>query len=114
MIEKPKTSYAKNCVHRTEDDVVTDQKAQPCVVGGMLFIPADNLIVGETSDLQRGTCFVRLLIARGQAGLKQDYTPEGARDIANALNSAADAAEAHVAKLASAAIDSARKNGGAE
>lgn len=91
---------------------------KPMLIGEVPFFPAIEFDVGRSLTLATNDFCVQVMMqARSpignQLGLFAQMTSEGARLMANSLIEAAQKVEAHVAQQASAAIEAARKNGGA-
>lgn len=103
----------------TDGEGMVQQNARPYELDGAVFFPCSGLGCGTAVELASGDLLVQLDMrtntqAGNTLGIFIRLTPDGAREVARHLIDNAAKVEAHVAQQAAAAIDAARKNGGAQ
>jgi hypothetical protein len=97
----------------TPDDLVADQTAEPFILRGKPVFPAVSTEYAHLRKSEADAGFIAVCFATAHGGLFVNYTPEGARAAAAALLRLADRVESRAASQASAAIEAARREGGA-
>lgn len=102
----------------TDPDGKVQHFARPYECGGVLFLPASGMGCGVAEEQSLGDLLIQLdlrtnTMVGNTLGMFMRLTPEGARELAGHLIANAVKVEARVAAQAAAAIEAARKSGGA-
>ncbi|MED5545646.1 MAG: hypothetical protein VYD90_10370 [Pseudomonadota bacterium] len=110
-------SYDPNAIIDDAEGELTINSLPPLSVEGCVYFPAvevANLRTTYNSGLSVVTICLRLNLNGPSLGAFQAFTPDGARAFAAKLIESADEIDTTLANQANAAIDKARKSGGAQ
>lgn len=104
-------SFHPDCHHAPPEDNAAC--THPIVIDGHVFLPCSQSLAFTQETTRDDHSAVIAFAVPGGMGVYEAYTPEGARALARSLNAMADLVEEKIATQATAAIEAARKSGGA-